>query len=269
MGLIDYYVAVREQVHRVKRISRPVMAGKTDNYVATGDTEERRWTGPWSELADKMAGLEASESNRLQATLTRLDDGDISELQAVWTEYTLRDDDAEGGSGSGEDAAPGSSREAPAVSVQVTVTEEPLLTHPNYNFLTGDYLTALKMLMDGYKESDVLTDSRTGEPITLKQLLSEVDTGDDNLVERVKKGQTHYMAPAVQVTCRYRANSMPELETSLKVGQPPAGIPTPTGHNWLALVPGVDVQNGEIWVSETYLLSAPGGWDETIYGAAT
>jgi hypothetical protein len=148
----------------------------------------------------------------------------------------------------------------------VTVAEEPLLTHPNYNFLTGDYLTALKMLMDGYKESDVMTDSRNGEPITLRQLLSEVDTGDDNLVERVKKGQTHYMAPAVQVTCRYRASTMPKLGTSLKIGQPPSVIPTPPNHNWLALVPGVDMQNGEIWVSETYLLSAPGGWDTTIYG---
>lgn len=265
MGLKNYNIGVKEAVHRVRRIRRPLLTG-ADLYQATGDTLERRWSGPWAELEEMMESLEYSEDNRLDATLTRVADGEQSELVATWTDYRLRD---AGGSGSGEDAAPGSSREAPAVSVQVTVTEEPLLTHPNYNFLTGDYLTALKMLMDGYKESDVMTDSRTGEPITLKQLLSEVDTGDDKLVERVKKGQTHYMAPAVQVTCRYRANSMPQLATSLKVGQPPAGIPTPTGHNWLALVPGVDVQNGEIWVSETYLLSAPGGWDETIYGAAT
>ncbi len=261
MGIKDYNIDVREAVHRVRRIRRPLMSG-VDNYQATGDTLERRWSGPWGELERLMESLGYSEASRLDATLTRVADGDMAELVATWTDYR-RKDDAGGGGG---EAMPGSSREAPAISVQVTVTEEPLLTHPNYSFLTGDYLTALKMLMDGYKESDVMTDSRNGEPITLKQLLSEVDTGDDNLVERVKKGQTHYMAPAVQVTCRYRSSTMPKLGTSLKIGQPPSGVPTPPNHNWLALVPGVDMQNGEIWVSETYLLSAPGGWDQTIYG---
>ena len=261
MGIKNYNIVVREAVGRVRRIRRPDIRG-VDNWQATGDTLERRWSGPWDELQELLLSLNYSEAQRLDASLTRIADGDMAELVATWTDYRRKDDDGEGGT----EYIPGASRETPCISVQVTCTEEPLLTHPNYNFLTEDYLTALKMLMDGYKESDVLTDSRTGEPITLKQLLSEVDTGDDNLVERVKKGQTHFMAPAVQVTCRYRSNSMPELATSFKTGQPPGGIPTPDGHNWLKLVPSVDWQNGEVWVSETYLLSAPGGWDKKIYG---
>ncbi len=264
MGLKNYNIEVKEAVHRVRRIRRPDIRG-VDYYQATGDTLERRWSGPWDELEEMMLSLSYSETSRLDATLTRIADGEQAELMATWTTYRRRDESGEeGGEGGGEE--PGSSRESPCISVQVTCVQEPLLTHPNYNFLTADYLTALKMLMDGYKESDVMTDSRTGEPIQIGKLLSEVSTGDDELVTRVKKGQTHFMAPAVQVTCRYRSSSMPKLATSFKIAAPPGGITTPAGCNWLALVPGVDVQNGEIWVCETYLLSSPGGWDETIYG---
>ncbi|MBQ4594784.1 MAG: hypothetical protein IJA81_09135 [Akkermansia sp.] len=262
MGLIDYNVAVREQVYKVRRISRPVMAGKTDKYVATGDTLEQRWTGPWAELEAKMHGLAATEDRRLQATLTRLEDGDMSELQAVWTEYTLNDDDAEGGGGTSFEV-PGSSRENPSYSMQVTSVQEPLLTHSAYASESGETLTALKMLMDGYKETEIISKDEEGNLRTLGEVLA---AADPELVKKIKKGQTHYMAPQVAVTARYKSSSIPATTESMKIASPPGGFGTPSGCNWLFLGAGADVQGEEIWVSETYLLSSPGGWDEEIYG---
>lgn len=264
MAIKNINVTLREAVQKVRRYSRPIITG-ADKYVATGDTLEQSWTGSWAELEAKMTALAYDLTNRLSCTLTRLADGDHSELRATWTTYTQRGADDGSGGGTSFEGIPGSSRDNPTYSVQVTSVQEPLLTHPNYNYLTDDYLTAMKMLMDGYKGSDTLMDSRTGDPITIDKLLSELETGDDNIVTRIKKGQTHYMAPHVSLTCRYKSDSVPTLGTSFKIATPPGEVNTPPGHDWLFLMPSIDVQEGEIWVNETYLLSGPGGWDKKIY----
>lgn len=259
MGIRNIGGGVCEAVHKVRRISRPLMTGQADGYVATGDTLEQRWTGPWAALEAKMLNLQADASNRLQATLTRQADGDHAELSAVWTSYVP----GGGGGGGGGANAPGSSRENPSYALQVTSVQEPLLTHPLYANLSQEALTALKMLMDGYKLTEVVATASDGTPTTLEQALGQVDA---KLVERVKKGQTHYMAPQIAVTARYRSDSLPDTGNAMKIGNPPGGFSTPAGCNWLQLVPGIEMQGNEIWVSETYLLSSPGGWDKDIYG---
>lgn len=264
MAIKNYNVNLREAVQKVRRYSRPIITG-ADKYVATGDTLEQSWTGSWAELEAKMTSLAYDNTNRLSCTLTRLADGDHSELRATWTTYTLRSAESDSGGSSSFEGIPGSSRDNPTYSVQVTSVQEPLLTHPNYNYLTDDYLTALKMLMDGYKGSDTLMDSRTGDPITIDTLLSELETGDDDIVTRIKKGQTHYMAPQVCVTCRYKVTEVPDISTSFRIATPPGNINTPAGHDWLSLLPSVEVAEGEIWVSESFLLSGPGGWDKNTY----
>ena len=264
MAIKNINVTLREAVQKVRRYSRPIITG-ADKYVATGDTLEQSWTGSWAELEAKMTSLAYDLTNRLSCTLTRLVDGDHSELRATWTTYTQRGADDGSGGGTSFEGIPGSSRDNPTYSVQVTSVQEPLLTHPNYNSLSDDTLTALKMLMDGYKVTDTLIDSETGDPISIEKVLSSSQGADEDLVKRIKKGQTHYMAPQVCVTCRYKVTEVPDISTSFRTATPPGSINTPAGHNWLSLLPSVEVAEGEIWVSESFLLSGPGGWDKNIY----
>lgn len=262
MGIVDYNIRTVESVQKVRRIQRPAATGEADNYVATGDTLEQRWTGPWSELEQKMLSLDYSATSRLSATLTRTADGSLAELSATWSEY-IKAPGAES-AGSGADyQLPGSSREAPSYSLQVTCVQEPLLTHPKYENLEGKALTALKLLMDGTKESDVVSQDESGNPVTLQELLAEV--GNQELVNKIRKGQTHYMAPQIAITARYKASRIPDTGNAFKISQPPGNFSTPAGCDWLQLVPGIEAHGKEIWVSETYLLSGPGGWDPDIY----
>lgn len=262
MGIIDFNVSTVESVQKVRRIQRPAPSAVVDNYVATGDTLEQRWSGPWSELEEKMLALDYSPTRRLSATLTRLADGSLAELSATWSDYEpAGTGSADGGT---DYLLPGSSREAPSYSLQVTCVQEPLLTHPKYENLEGKALTALKLLMDGTKESDVVSQDESGNPVTLQELLAEV--GNQELVNKIRKGQTHYMAPQIAITARYKASRIPDTGNAFKVSQPPGNFSTPSGCDWLQLVPSIEAHGKEIWVSETYLLSGPGGWDPDIYG---
>lgn len=260
MGIVNYNIRTVESVQKVRRIQRPIITEDGDSYVATGDTLEQCWSGPWAELESKMGSLEFSLTRRLQATLSRIADGNMAELRATWTDYVKRKAETSGDSTS---SVPGASREAPSYSVQVTCVQEPLLTHPSYASLDDISLTALKMLMDGGKPSDVVTIGDNGLPVTLEQQLASVSA---DLVKRIKRGQTHYLAPQVAVTARYRAKSIPDTATSFTISEPPGGINTPAGHDWLFIAPSTEAHGDEVWVSETYLLSGAGGWDKAIYG---
>ena len=262
MGIVDYNIRTVESVQKVRRIQRPAATGEADNYVATGDTLEQRWTGPWSELEQKMLSLNYSATSRLSATLTRTADGSLAELTATWSEY-IKAPGSESAGGGTDYLLPGSSREAPTYSLQVTSVQEPLLTHPKYAELDSKLLTALKLLMDGTKENEVVSQDESGNPVTLQQLLAEV--GDQQLVNKIRKGQTHYMAPQIAVTARYKSNKLPDVSNAFKIAGPPGNFSTPAGCDWLKLVPGIEAHGKEVWVSETYLLSSPGGWDADIY----
>lgn len=259
MSLSEYGdLTLKEQVPMTRRRQAPVIFGE-DYYKSTGATRSQEWSGPWEDVLAHMEALPASETDRLDALATRVADGDFGTLKATWTEYEFVGEEG------AEASMPGSSREAPSYEVQTSAVQEPLLAHPKLAYLPTDYLTALKMIMDGYTMDDLITDSTTGTKVKLSYLLDQIP--DQEVVKMVQQGVTHYVSPQVVVTCRYQASAVPSFPTLCSiVNEVPGPMPAAAaGRNWLFEGPSTSVQDGKIMVAETYRLSGPGGWNTFLY----
>lgn len=258
MSIKSYNIGTREQVEHTLTRTAPVLSG-ADIYRSTGRTEERHWSGPWEALREMMEGLEASATARLSATLTRVADGEMGELAATWSYY-------EAGAGGGEgEKAPGSDREHPEYDMAVQTVQEPILTHPKWQSLGEDTLAAMKMVMDGYRMDEVVTLSN-GKKSTLYEVLK--GTQPKELLQCLLKGVTAYNSPHVVLTVRYKSDVVPAIATvGTIVGSVPGSFATPAGRNWYFHGPSWTMKGAELWVTEVYELSGPGGWDAFIYGS--
>lgn len=259
MSLKSYNITTQEQVEHVLTRTAPILAG-ADLYRATGRTEERHWTGPWEELRVMMETLPASLEARLQATLKRVADGELAELDATWNYYTQGD-----GGGGEEKKQPGEDRDHPEYDLAVQTVQEHILTHPKWAGLSVDQLSALKMVMDGYKLTEKLTLS-DGERSTINDILQK--TQPEELWRLLLQGVTAYNAPHCVLTVRYRSSAVPTIATvGQVVNAVPGGFSTPGGRNWYFHGPSWQMKGSELWVTEVYELSGPGGWNKFIYSS--
>lgn len=262
--ITSYNIELQEQVDYTLSKSLPIIAG-ADLYRATGETEEKHWTGPWSEVKAQYDSLEYSNFKRLRATLKRTADGDFGELSAVWSMYEAGDGST--GEAGEETEQPGESRDCPEYDLQVQTVAEPLLTHPKWVGLSDDKMTALKMVMDGYKrtESFQLED---GTHSTIYEVLKDISPAA--LLRKVLQGVTAYNSPHIVLTVRYRSDIVPAIVTvGTIVSEVPGGFATPSGRNWYFHGPSWTMKGSELWVTEVYELSGPGGWDDFIYSSAS
>ncbi len=264
MSIRDYNYQLREQVEWTETLNRPVIRG-ADNYRALGHTITQTADGPLDAVRaelDRMAAAATMEA-RMSATLTRKAGGSYM-LRVTWTDYEPLDESGEGGEdGEGK---PGETAEQPSISVNTTATLEPLLTHPNYAALRGDIptLQALKMLMDGAQLGDEVRD-----PDNPEQMLGTIaDLTNGSLEAQMAKayilaGQTEYYNPKTVLTARYRVDSYDDVDASkaCTICAPPGGYPTPEGRDWMCMGVGIETSGDGLWVSETYELSGPNGWD--------
>lgn len=264
MSIKDFNTTVQEQVDYTLSRSVPVIAG-ADLYRATGETEEKHWTGPWAEMRAVYDGLEYSVTRRLRATLKRVADGDFAELSATWTMYTTGDGVT--GEDGKEKKQPGEDRSCPEYDLQTSTVQEPILTHPKWASLPEYQLEALKLVMDGYKRTSPFTYENGGKEVksTLYEVLKSVSPKE--LLQCILKGVTHYNAPHIVLTVRYRAEDVPSIATvGTIVSTVPGGFATPAGRDWYFHGPSWQMKGAELWVSEVYELSGPGGWNGFIYG---
>lgn len=260
MAVKSINISLQESVPMTYRRQAPILSGE-DLYKSTGQTRSQEWSGPWEEILRLLQDLPASMTERLDATASREADGDFGTLRATWSIY-------EYAGAEGEPAEPpGSSRDNPQYECQVSASQEPILTHPALAYLPLNYLKALKMLMDGYTLEDKIYDEGFQAEVTLETLLDQIPTPEATRL--VLQGCTHYLSPQVVLTVRYRADSVPALPTACTVvSSIPGPFKAPDGRNWFFEAPSISVQDGELWVSETYRLSGPGGWSEFLYGKA-
>lgn len=262
----SYNLSLQEQVDYTISKTLPIIAG-ADLYRATGETEEKHWTGPWAEIKALYDALEYSNYKRLRATLRRTADGEFGELTATWSMYETGDGQSDP-SGSGTAAQPGTSRESPEYDLQLQTVQEPILTHYKWAGLTDDSLLALKMLMDGYKRDEPLVLS-DGTRSTIYTQLKKM-TSATQRVKLILAGVTSYNCPHAVLTVRYKSTEVPAIATAgTIVPDVPGGFATPSGRNWYFHGPSWTMKGSELWVTEVYELSGPGGWDEFIYGSAT
>lgn len=260
MSIKDFNTAVQEQVDYTLARSVPVIAG-ADLYRATGETEEKHWSGPWAEMKAVYDGLEYSVTRRLRATLKRVADGEFAELSATWTMYTTGD--GQTGEDGEEKKQPGEDRAHPEYDLQTSTVQEPILTHPKWAGLDEDTLTALKMVMDGYKRTERIKLGDGSQP-TIYDVLKSVSPKE--LLQLILKGVTHYNSPHTVLTVRYRAEAVPSIATvGMIVESVPGGFATPSGRDWYFHGPSWTMKGSELWVTETYELSGVGGWNKFIY----
>lgn len=254
MAIKSFNLTAREQVQHARTRRRPVIVGQ-DAYVPNGDTESWHYTGPWADMLRQFEALDGTLLRRVEATLTRTEDGEFGELAITYTDYMKQENAIQGDP---DGALPGSSRELPQYELGISEANAPLLTHPLYAELPQEQLTAAHMYMTGSLETDMVTESKT-----VGQLLDDMG----QLAVRIRRGQTEFLQQSVTLTAKYRAGASGSVQITpfQVVTQVPGGISTPAGRNWLTYPASRSIQGREVWVGETYKLSGPAGWDKELY----
>ena len=250
----SYNITAQESLEHTRTRTRPIITGQ-DAYVYGGDTETYHYTGPWSAMLARFNALDGSLTRRVEGTLTRSADGNFGELEYTYSSYVPAKDAV---NADPEATLPGTSSGNPCYDLTTSEASAPILTSPLAATLSDEGASALKMMIDGYAPSDMFDDERTIEEVA--------KSANDKLFNLVSKGVTEYLVQRVTLPARYKSSS-PVAGGGIGVKDPPGPFASVAGNgrNWLYLGATQNMSNGEIWVTETYKLSGPGGWADDMY----
>ena len=145
-------------------------------------------------------------------------------------------------------------------TMSVTMSEEPLLTHPTYRDLSADLLAAVRQIMMGKDRSD------SGEDLRAKA----VSLGGADLLAKIDRGQTSYFQPRTvyRQSVVTSSRSTGRLSGSPgKIGTPPGTVPKlEGGANWILSSVNRTYEGGTCRIEREWMASGEGGWDKDIYG---
>ena len=244
--------------------------------VPTSEVETRTFSGHLTYLRDTVAPTllsGGSEACQVACSLTARGGG-MAELTVTRTWYSAAEDGDEdepgGGSGGNVAGEVGSTAENPAYSFQVTENRIPILLHPivqEAQISPSSYQgIALRMLANGADENATFTvgSADNPRPYTVGIALEHVQDKVKDLVAN----QSTYLSPGLVLDVRWQIDgdmAVPELSNFFKIATPEGGIKAPSNRNWLLAGGGAVIENGRVYMSKKYILSEPGGWDETLY----
>ncbi len=163
-------------------------------------------------------------------------------------------------------------------SLEGSVSDEPILTHPNFTSLSTDKLEYLKAIMDGARMWEKVTvlntdgsekKNKAGRSFqrTLSSLVSDLSDDEKSVGKLLLKGVQSYRCPgATWREKRYASSGDVNIDGLGKISSP-SGAPTPSGRNWMMIGKNVSKNSdGNSWTIETtYELSGPNGWEEALY----
>lgn len=263
--ILKYGTAEGEAPERERRRVSPILAGQTDNYVATGESETVNYFGSYATLAAKQEALAGTKERRITSTLTR-------NLQGVWTlrvetaAYTLKQSDGGGGAGDDGGAAGGDTPESEvSISVNCDSVPEPLLTNPLFKGLdncSDDVMEALNLARNGARLSAKMR-MASGKETTVGAVLR-----GNKLAMRAfrffARGVTEYYVPHTKMTCRQPVSRLGDAANGLagQIAKPPGSVKPPVGQKWLCTGEGYE-QTGKV-VFKTSVYEA-GNWLEELY----
>ncbi len=176
-----------------------------------------------------------------------------------------QDPSPEGGGGTGQDPqdpaqSSGAGRPGASYTMGVTMSEEPILSHPRYRELDAAVLAAVRMIMMGRDKDDQGMDLRDKAGAG----------GGAELLAKIDRGQTSYFLPrttwrqSLVVSWRSSAGTS---GTPGKIGTPPGPSPSlEGGGNWLLNGVTRTYENGVCRIEREWIASDEGGWDPDIYG---
>ena len=161
-------------------------------------------------------------------------------------------------------------------SFDVTVVDQPILTHPKMASISGGQLEYLKAFMDGARLWELVPEvDNDGKPKldsdglpVMKQLGKLLRTGS-KAFDLINKGVTSYKDIMATYTVRQTSRSdKSDIESVGKINNPPKAPKFPN-RTWLQVSSNCSMNDdGKTYTIEnTWLLSGLGGWDKDLYGA--
>lgn len=145
--------------------------------------------------------------------------------------------------------------------VDYSCVDQPLLTHPKFKNLPEEEQDALMAVAGGATPKDTFGDE--GKVIE-EAVKSEAGK---KALELMRKGQVSFLCPGGTFSVTSTKGSI-SLSGVGKKGSPPGGAPSvPSGSNWIYYgIRGRRTGTRGQWrVTETWMVSGQGGWEEYIY----
>ena len=260
----------------------------------TGDTVELTYEIPEGDalrsVPDMDSGIDVLSSVALSKAVITPGVAGVASVKLTYTKPKVEEEeeDSEGGEngseegeGSGEDGE-GEEGSSPArtvsftTSFDVTVVDQPILTHPKMASISGGQLEYLKAFMDGARLWELVPEvDNAGKPKldsdglpVMKQLGKLLNTGS-KAFDLINKGVTAYKDIMATYTVRQTSRTDKSDISSVGTINDPPKAPKFPNRSWLQVSSNCSMNDdGKTYTIEnTWLLSGLGGWDKDLYGA--
>ena len=260
----------------------------------TGDTVELTYEIPESDalrsVPEMDSGIDVLSSVALSKAVITPGVAGVASVKLTYTKPKVEEEeeDSEGGEngseegeGSGEDGE-GEEGSSPArtvsftTSFDVTVVDQPILTHPKMASISGGQLEYLKAFMDGARLWELVPEvDNSGKPKldsdglpVMKQLGKLRNTGS-KAFDLINKGVTAYKDIMATYTVRQTSRTDKSDISSVGTINDPPKAPKFPNRSWLQVSSNCSMNDdGKTYTIEnTWLLSGLGGWDKDLYGA--
>ena len=260
----------------------------------TGDTVELTYEVPedvaMSSVPEMDSGIDVLSSVALSKAVITPGVAGVASVKLTYTKPKVEDeeedddntDDPEdednpGGDDDGGDDDDSSNRAVSfTTSFDVTVVDQPILTHPKMAGISGGQLEYLKAFMDGARLWELVPEvDNAGKPKldsdglpVMKQLGKLLNTGN-KAFDLINKGVTAYKDIMATYTVRQTSRSDKSNIDSVGTINDPPKAPKFPNRTWLQVSSNCSMNDdGKTYTIEnTWLLSGLGGWDEDLYGA--
>ena len=260
----------------------------------TGDTVELTYEIPEGDalrsVPEMDSGIDVLSSVALSKAVITPGVAGVASVKLTYTKPKVEDEeeDSEGGEngseegeGSGE-GGEGEEGSSPArtvsftTSFDVTVVDQPILTHPKMASISGGQLEYLKAFMDGARLWELVPEvDNAGKPKldsdglpVMKQLGKLLNTGS-KAFDLINKGVTAYKDIMATYTVRQTSRTDKSDISSVGTINDPPKAPKFPNRSWLQVSSNCSMNDdGKTYTNEnTWLLSGLGGWDKDLYGA--
>lgn len=162
-------------------------------------------------------------------------------------------------------------------SLEGSVSDEPILTHPNCEGLGDDKLEYFKAIQDGARLWEKVTELNEdgsiklykGQPKqkTLRELTLGLGEKEKAIGRLLLQGVQSYRCPGATWREKRIAKSSEVNLGGLGSISTPKGAPSAKGRDWLMIGKSLSKNpDGRTWTIETiYEMSGPKGWDKSLY----
>ena len=260
----------------------------------TGDTVELTYEVPeasaMSSVPEMDSGIDVLSSVSLSKAVITPGVAGVASVKLTYTkpkvegEESEEDDDLDGSGEEEEGSDEGGGEEGSwsmgggsfTTSFDVTVVDQPILTHPKMASISGGQLEYLKAFMDGARLWELVPEvDNDGKPKldsdglpVMKQLGKLLKTGS-KAFDLINKGVTSYKDIMATYTVRQTSRSdKSDINSVGKINNPPKAPKFPN-RTWLQVSSNCSMNDdGKTYTIEnTWLLSGLGGWDKDLYGS--